>query len=220
MTPAEVETYCRRATDTVNETDFVSSAEIIDNYLYAACLQVSQLIPCIETYQTDTSVANQQTYSLPSAAFKIKRVQYDGQKLKQITMRQWDSYEGLDNTDQSTGTPDSYWIWGDYFYLYPIPDENNKEIAVWSNDYHDALDSTDGSETIDIPAAWHARLCNYVISQIYLKDQDPRANQYLQMWEQVDKPMMMREWRQRQTRDGFKKIQTRKSLAETDYGII
>lgn len=216
MTPAQIEEYCRRVTNTKDD-DFFASAEIIENYLYSACLQVSEQVPCLETYQTAVSVASQQTYSIPDDAMQIKRVVYDGNKLQKITMRQLDTLEGNETLDQATGRPEYYWIWGDYLYLYPVPNASSDTIEIYSIDRHSAIAATDTS--ISIPKEWHTRLCNFIIAQIHYKQGDSRAVEYIRTWEGKDLPFMMLSWRKRKRKDGFYRVQTRKALPETDWGI-
>ena len=217
MTPAEIATYCKRVTNKEND-DFFSNAEIIENYLYNACLQVSELVPCLQTTTDSVSVADQQTYSLAANAVGVKRVEYDGQKLQRITQRAHDAMEYNDNLVQATGDPDYYWIWGNTLYLYTVPDNAGDTIRVYTYDRHAAIAETDTS--ISIPAQWHTRLCNSIVADMFFKDSDQRGQVYLQRWEQTDKPSITMEWRNSQRRDRFNLVENADQYADSDWGMM
>lgn len=218
MTPLEIVDYVRRVTNTTGDTTYISNQEIIESYLYDACLQISELVPCIETRNTDTSVANQREYDIPTNCSQIKRVTYDGRHLERITMRQEDAYEGNDTSSRATGTPHSYYTWGSHIYLYPTPSADGDTIEIFTIDLHAAL--TLASTSLSIPAEWHTRLANYVIAQVYLKDQDNRAGYYIDRWEKVDKPWIIHAWRKKVTRDKMRKVLPMRMLPQSEWGNI
>ena len=90
MTPNEIETRARRMLNAVG-SNFWSSAEIIEDYLYAAASEMALETRCIENRYTTTSVASQQEYDRPTRMISIKRVEYAGNKLKPITFQKKNS---------------------------------------------------------------------------------------------------------------------------------
>ena len=108
MTPQEIETAARRMLNVVGDS-FWSSDEIISNYLYFAAQELAQETFCIENRYTTASVANQKEYAVVSRALAIKRVEFDGVKLRPITLTQLDSID-LNTNTTVTGTP-QYYYW-------------------------------------------------------------------------------------------------------------
>jgi hypothetical protein len=214
MTPAEIEQAARERYNAVGET-FWSQAEIL-NLIYAACLEISIETKCIERVYTTTTVASTQEYAFPTNAIAIKRVTYNGRKLKPTTFREDDSLT-LDNSiSTTTGTPAYYVVWNNTIILRPIPD-SAVTLKIYSINEADEIDST---STLEVPTFTHMRIVNYVVSEMYAKDKDfSSAGYYKKLWEQ-DKLEIKRWLRKRRRTDSFVGVQDEEMLGNTVLGII
>jgi hypothetical protein len=154
MTPQEIETAARRMLNVVGDR-FWSSEEIIANYLYFAAMEMAQECFCIENRYTTTSVANQQEYAVVSRALAIKRIEYDGLKIRPITLSQLDSID-LRRTTVVTGQPQYYYWFDESIGFHPIPAVSDLTIKIFTFDQPPVL--TTSSTTTDIPAQFHHHL--------------------------------------------------------------
>lgn len=164
MTPSEVETAARRLLNAVG-SQFWSSEEIIGDYLYMSALEMATETHCIENRYTTTSVASQQEYAVPSRMIAVKRVTWDGNKLKPITPLQLDSID-QNSVTTTVGTPQYYYYYDDAFGLYPIPD-SAKTIKIHSCDEPDKPTSL---TTLEIPTQFHGYLVIGVAYYMSLKE--------------------------------------------------
>ena len=154
MTPQEIETAARRLMNVTGDS-FWSSDEIISNYLYFAALEMAQETFCIENRYTTSSVADQKEYAVVSRALAIKRVEFDGQKLRPITLTQLDSID-LNTNTTITGTPQYYYWFDESIGLYPVPSTADLTIKIYTLDRPPAL--TTASTTTEIPEQFHHHL--------------------------------------------------------------
>lgn len=154
MTPQEIETAARRMLNVVGDS-FWSSDEIISNYLYFAAQELAQETFCIENRYTTASVANQKEYAVVSRALAIKRVEFDGVKLRPITLTQLDSID-LNTNTTVTGTPQYYYWFDESLGLYPTPLTADLTIKIFSLDQPPVL--TTSSTTTEIPTQFHHHL--------------------------------------------------------------
>ena len=133
---------------------FWSSDEIIGTYLYMAILELAQETFCIENRYTTTSVSSQQEYAVPSRMLAVKRVTYDGEKLRPTSRLELDSID-LTTDTTTTGTPQYYYNFDDMFGLFPVPDSSSKTIKIWTLDEPDVPTST---STLEVPTQFHGYL--------------------------------------------------------------
>lgn len=154
MTPAEIETGARRLMNVVGSI-FWSSDEIIGNYLYSAALEMATETFCIENRYTTTSVASQTEYAQATRAIAVKRVEYAGVKLKNISFEELDLLD-RDQSTVTTGTPKYYYYFDSAIGLYPTPDTAGDTIKIYTYDQPSAL--TTASTTISIPSQFHGYL--------------------------------------------------------------
>lgn len=215
MTPSQVESAARRRLNAVS-SDFWSSAEIIEDCLYFACLDIATRAKCIESTATDTSVASTSSYSKPSTAMAIKQITYDSLKLEVMSERQYFSLN-LNGTTASTGTPQWYYLWGDNYILYPTPDTSALTISIRYVAEPAALTA---ASTLEIPSQFHHRLVNGVCYYMLLKDvDDPRIPVFEARWMR-DVQDCVDEWRRAKHADKFPRVQLEENLVTTDTGIV
>ena len=178
MTPTELEDYARSLYNATGDT-FFTQAEI-QNHIYAACMVLAREAMCIERSYDATTTADQEEYAFPSNALGLKRIEVDGFKLMPITFRDRDRLVGANTTTLATGTPAYYVLWGESFYLYPIPD-SALEMTVFTYNEPQPITTT---STLEVPTRFHLDIADYVVAQMALKDSEPQKHTlYMQKWE-------------------------------------
>lgn len=217
-TPQEIYQLVR---DLSNEQDtaFIGQQELY-TYLWMAECALNRDLLCYEL--TDSSiptVALQQEYSKPTAGaacFAIKRLLYNSDKLKKITIRQLDDMDSAGGTS-STGTPIYYYEYGTKIGLYPTPTEV-KTLKFYFIGTPTAL--TSSSTMFSVPAMFHPYLADYALWRIFAKDQDEgRASFHKKLWDEN----MVRakdEWFRTQRMDRHQVVIDADSTTTTDEGIV
>ena len=175
MTPSQIETAARRMLNAVG-SNFWSSDEIIGDYLYMAALEMAQETFCIENRYTTSSVASQKEYANNSRMLAVKRLTYDGIKLKQVTFLELDSID-INTGNTGTGTPMYYYFYDDVFGLHPTPVSSGKTIKVHTLDEPDRPTTT---STLEIPTQFHGYL---VIGTAYYMSLKELGHPHVQRFE-------------------------------------
>jgi hypothetical protein len=213
MTPLEVNTAARQRYNAVAD-DFWSDAEIY-NLMYQACLELATEGLLIERVFTTTSVASQQEYDWPTNAIAIKRIQYDGRKLMPFTFREDDVITNLNQAVTSTGTPSSYAVWNNVFYLRPIPSTSSLTVKVWA---YVEPQPVSLNSTLEIPTEWHMSLVNFILSEMSAKNKNYQGAQYYrQLWEK-DVVRAKRLARKKLIGDAFQVVKNIDIIPQTDLG--
>lgn len=217
MTPAQIETAARRKYNS-SSSSFYSSNEIYD-LIYQAELEAAEQCKVIEGLSTATStVAGTQSYAFPTNAFEIKRVEYNGAKLKPIDMTQDDSLTLLNSNTTAQGTPSHYWIWNDTIYLRPIPDAV-QTLKIYS--YNRPAAVTSASQTLEIPVLFHMCIVDFVVAEMMLKDGEAALAQvYLNRWYDRHLPRMEKWVARRKRGDRFNVVKNVDELIGTNIGAI
>ena len=210
MTPSEVELTARRTYNAVNDT-FWSQQEIFD-YIYAACLEISEEGYVIERRYSSTTVSGTQEYDFPTNAIAIKRITWSGRKLTKIDMIEDDALTGLNQATTDTGNPEYYWIWDRTISLRPIPG-SAATLRLWTYNVQGSI--TSASTTLEIPTQHHMRLVNYVLHRMAAKDSNYKASDYyLNIWRE-DKLQIKRSMRKLQRADKFTTVKDENLTVET-----
>ncbi len=198
MTPDQLETAARQQYNAINDTFW--SSEEIRNYIYGACLEVSDEAYAVERVYTTPTVASTQGYDFPENAIGIKRVTYDGMKLRPIDMREDDLATGFSAATTSTGTPTFYFVWNKTIYLRPIP-AAVATLKIYTYNQQGAIQT--GSTTIEIPSQHHMRLVNSVLQKMSAKDSNFEAARWYQDQWSLDKIEIRKSMRKLKRADGF-----------------
>lgn len=214
MTPTQIETAARNRYNAISDS-FWSQDEIL-NLLYGACLDLSRECLLIERSYTTSTVASQQEYAYPTSAIAIKRVSYDGKKLKPITMREDDSITGLNQSTTATATPQYYFIWNQTISLRPIPSSVGT-LKIYTYNEPSAITIT---STLEIPTQFHMDLVDYIVGEMAAKDLNFTAAQYYQAkWEKAK--IAAKRWAKRKNRgDSFNVVQDEDMMIEGYLGIV
>lgn len=214
MTPAEIEEAVRRRYNSVSD-NFWASDEI-NQLIYDACQELVLETNCIERIYTTTTVSGTQEYAMPTNVIAIKRITYNGQKLKPINMREDDALTGLNQTLQSLSSPSFYWMWNYTLYLRPIPDAA-LELKLWTYNQHPAITST---SIIEVPTEFHMKLCDYIVAEMAAKDSNPQATKYyMERWERAK--LEIKKWmRMRKRADAFGNVQNEEDSVGSYLGMV
>jgi hypothetical protein len=207
MTPSQIETAARRRLNAVNDT-FWASEEIIEDCLYFAMLDMVRETRVIEAVTTTVTVSGTAAYASPTYATEIKRITVAGKVLRLEDFSKIDAMRGNTTTTPS-GTPHSFYLWDDSYYLFPTPSSSGDTISIWSFS-EPARPSS--SSTLEIPTTYHDSLVIGTIYYMVLKEpSDPRIPLFKKQWdEQVAK---VRSHVQRKKRTaGFNRVSSEEQL--------
>ena len=214
MSPTDLETAARNRYNSISD-NFFSQAEIF-SLIYDAEMELARETLVIESTTTTPTVIGTQGYAYPTEVIDLKRVTYDGKKLKPLTFREDDAITGLNQTTLSQGTPQYYFIWDQYIYLRPIPSAV-ATLAIYSYNEPGLVTST---STLEVPTMHHMALLDYVVSEMAAKDSNfNAANYYTAKWER--KKQDIKRWVKKNRRgDSFNVVQDEDSLIEGYLGVV
>jgi len=186
--------------------------------IYEAELILATEANVIEGVDSSTStVIGTQGYARPTGCIGVKRLEYNGTKLKPINMREDDAVTLNNSATTSTGTPQYYFEWNDTVYLRPIPDAVQ---VLKFYQYEEPTLLTTASTALSVPSRCHMRLVDYVVAEMKAKDDDLAAAQkyWDKFYDYVKKEKAFTAKRKRT--DGFATVKDEESLAETFLGAV
>ncbi len=215
MTPDEIQAAARRKYNAVSDTFYTDS--FFYDLIYEAETELAEEAQTIQKVYSASSVASQREYSWPTNAIAIKRLEYDGNKLRLATFRQDDAQTLSDASTTETGTPDFYQLWDRTIYLRPIPDTSSLTIKIYSYDMP-SLQST-GNANLDTPVHYHKDIVNFCVGYLAAKNQDMNtAQMYQGLWQRAVE--RAKKWqRKRMMADQFKRVQNVDDLPATSLGL-
>lgn len=139
-----------------------------------------------------SSVADQQSYSLPADLLVLRSLQYQQTgdrafyKLKHMSLQDFDEFiDGWNGTIYGTATPTVYTVYASQILLFPIPDDsgsNNIKIFYSAN----PTDMSGDSDEPSLPLIYHNALVDYALTQAYMLDEDWNAAGNLSQKMQAD----------------------------------
>lgn len=219
MTPALIVTAARRKYNSTNSS-FYADAEIWD-LIYQAELEIAMETKILEgrTVISGGSVDGTQAYAFPTGCLELKRVEYNGQKLKRIDFQQDDALTLANSNTTAEGDPLYYYVWDSYIYLRPIPDTSSVQIRVYY--YKEPTIITASGQTLEVPSVCHMAIVDRVAAELAAKDQNfETASYYMQLWNDVHMPRIKNWARKRRTGDGFNIVKDEEALAGTILGAL
>lgn len=179
------------------------SDDEIRSYLWQAECDLASEVQCVEIKTTLTAATSTQEYSFASSIETVRRVTYDGERLKLVDLRTLDAIDDdATSGGVQTGDPTHYYLFGDNTLgLWPVPAASGSIVEVRGNGMPTEIASSTTQFTV--PGLFHRDLIDYALYRCYLKDQDDgRANTHLQLWER-SKEKARTKWRLRNTRGGY-----------------
>lgn len=178
MTPQEIETAARQRLNAISD-NFWSQQEIFD-LIYEAELEFCRETMAVEQRYSTSTVAGTQEYAYPTYMIGIKRIMYNGQKLKKINLRQDDILTMNDFASTEQGTPVFYFIFDETVFLRPVPDAVGT-LQIWGS--IEPTPITAAAQVIEVHEQWHRGLSIYVAAQMFAKDQNwNQFDRYMSMW--------------------------------------
>ena len=215
MTPDEIQASARRKYNVVGDSFY--NDDYFYDLIYEAETELAEESLCIHKVYSTTSVASQREYAWPTNAIAIKRIEYDGNKLRYATFRQDDALTLSQADTTETGTPDFYELWDRTIYLRPIPGTSSLTIKIFSYDMPNLQSS--GNATLDTPTHYHKDIVNFVVSNLAAKNQDASTAQYyMSMWEKAIRRAKRWEARRKRT-DAPARVQNVDELPSTHLGV-
>ena len=216
MTPAQIQAAARRKYNAVGDTFFTDDEFYY--LIYEAETKLAEEAMVIQNTYSSTSVASQREYAWPTRAISIKRVEYDGSKLKFINMREDDVITLLNTDVTDTGTPEFYVVWQRSIFLRKTPGTSALTIKVYSYDLP-SLQSTPGA-TLDSPEIYHKDIVNFLVANMAIKDGNASIHdRFMGMWnEAVLKAVKFQ--RKRVGQDGMRQVNNVDSLISTSIGYV
>lgn len=216
MTPAQIQAAARRKYNAVGDTFFTDDEFFY--LIYEAESRLAQEALVIEETYSSTSVASQREYAWPTQALAIKRIEYDGSKLKQINLRE-DDVITLLNTDVSdTGTPEYYALWKRSIFLRKTPGTSALTIKIYTYDLPSL--QTSSSATLNTPVIFHKDIVNFIVANMAIKDGNGTIyDRFNNMWEKAVEDAIQFQ-RKRARKDGMPRVQNVDALVQTNLGYV
>ena len=212
MTVTEVITAARDLYNSTGDSFFSDTQMYV--WIKKACDEMAKKAKIIERTYTTTTVDGQQDYAYPTNTIEIKRVTYNGAKLKRITHRDDDTVTLANAASTQTGSSIYYTDWNFTLSLRPIPD-SAVTLKIYSYNLAQAITAT---STIEIPDLFQFDITYYLNMMMATKDQNWDAVTYFKgMWDQA--VMNAIAWKKRQKRsDSFATVQDEESHVVTNLG--
>lgn len=214
MTPTQIITAARRKYNSVGDT-FYADAEILD-LLYQCEMELALDAFTIEATATASSAAGTQSYAYPTRCVALKRVTYNGQKLKKISFSEDDALTFLNENDTTQGTPLYYYEFNSYVYLRPIPD-SIKTIKYF---YYKEPTILTSSDTLETPTKFHMVLVDGIVAEMMYKDENASmGDRYRAKFEKGI--LEAKKWqKQRLRQDSFNYVKDNEMLVKSVLGEI
>lgn len=215
MIPSEIETVARFKYNATGDT-FYSATEIY-SYIWQACMELAVECDALEKLESDVSVLSQRAYDWPTRAIRIKRITYDGKKLEPINFREDDSITLSNSSTTATGTPQYYSVWDRVYYLRPIPDTAALVIQIFTQS--EPVVITTATQVLEVDTTHHLAICDFVVGQMALKDQNIQiAEYYIKKWEDYKNKAKAHQRKMRRG-DRMVHVQDVDTLPETILGV-
>lgn len=214
MTPAQIQAAARRKYNATGDT-FFSDDEFF-YLIYEAESVLAQESLVIQKTYTTSSVASQREYAWPTNALGIRRIEYDGSKLKFINMRQDDIVTLLNTDVVDTGTPEYYFVWDRSIFLRKTPGTAGLSIKIYTYDLPSL--QTSSSANLDTPVIYHKDIVNFVVANMAIKDGNGTIyDRFNKMWE-LAVANSRKFQRRRVGQDGMPRVQNVDALVNTNLG--
>ena len=200
LTPASLLARIRNMTG--EDDTFWTDGEVFA-YMTEAEQIVTDRVRCNQDSTNISTVANQRTYDVPGNVKEIKRVEYDGQKIKNIDFNELNALEYTSGDSSSVGDPRYYYLWGDKLGTSPVAGNDGTNISI----YFTTETGTDYSSTtpsFNTPSYIAHYYADYCLFRMYMKDDELKkmASTFEARWER-DIDNIESNWLDRQQGDQY-----------------
>jgi hypothetical protein len=177
--PSEIADDVRQRYNAVGD-NFFADQELYD-LMFDGSMELATETECIEAIDSSTStVSGTISYSLPTRAFKIHRVTWNGIRLDPIDFMEDDYFTGNSFATTQTGDPRYYAQWSTSVYLRPVPNAAQTLVFYTCNYPADVT----AASTLSLPVQYQTYLKDYLLSRMFSKDGNHvMAKYYQDIWE-------------------------------------
>lgn len=177
FTPTELVTKARERYN-ANDDNFWSNSSLYQ-LIYEAQMVLAREALCIQRIHETTTVASTREYAKPTNTISIKRVEYDGIRVRPYSWREDDAYTFDDSTTTVEGSPEYYTEWNESIFLRPTPDDA-KTLKIYSYMQPQIVTQT---STLEVPDEFHSDILLYMLAEMASKEQNYNAaNRYYDQW--------------------------------------
>ncbi len=131
----------------------------------------------LETTATANTIAGNNEVTLPVDIQNLFSVWYDGVRLEGLSKRE--AEESIlkvgDPASQVTGQPNSFWIWANKLYLWPVPNSSGSSLKLFYTRF--PVEVTTVTDTPELDPKYHKIIVDYCLQQAYELDEDWQASQ-------------------------------------------
>lgn len=215
MTAGEVVAAARDLYNATSDSFFADTQ--MYNWVWQGCQEFAKKAWTIESTSTQSTVVGTQDYVYPTNCIAVKRVLYNGKKLKRLTHRQDDAATLSNQNSTQSGTPVYYTDFNLTLSLRPIPDAVST-LKVYG--YFAPTTITTAAAVLQIPALFHFDLVDYLLSRMYSKDKQWDAVSFYQgEWGRHLKDAVAHKARVKRS-DSFATVQDEETLPVTIFGEV
>jgi len=178
MTPSELDTAARNRYNAVSDPHFTTQ-EMYDAMYTAEGDMSNEALSVVETIDTSvTSLLNTRSYSLPTDLISVRRMEYDGRKIKAVSV----DADPKNSTTEISGRATEYSLWDESFILYPTPDVPSISITIYG--YKRPTKLTTSSTELSVRKEYHTYIIDFILATMYAKDQNTKMSTFhRQLWE-------------------------------------
>lgn len=160
-----------------DESSVQVTDEDIIRWINDAQNDIGQAQEILETTAISTSVANQETYPIPSDIINLRSVYYNGFKVRVVSLQEYDTYVSQwqeDPNNPQTGTPDIFYSWATEIRLFPVPESSGQQIKLYYSQFPPPV--VNMGDALSIPIKYHNRVVEYCLQQAYELDENFEAS--------------------------------------------
>ena len=183
MKPADILSQARSQFDDPSST-FITDTEGY-SYIWQGLYELCAKSDVIQVKDTSlTTVNGTADYTTPTTFIKIQQVEWGGNI---IFKRDTEKFQQITGSTASSGNPQWYRQWGKTLTLTPTP-TSAKTITIYGfgrpTEITTSNANTDIFTTDGIEEAYQQDVIDYVLMRMYYKDDDTKALQHKNLWEQ------------------------------------
>lgn len=146
--------------------------DMIARWVNQAQIEIISQSPFNKATATQNSVAGTQTFTLPADVMQVESIQYDGVILRNMSFE--DANNRFRGAQLGTGTPNTWFVWGNSVYLYPVPDAV-KSLTIFYVKAPSTVSSP--NDFLSCPDRYFNAIVEFCMSRAFAMDEDWTAQQ-------------------------------------------
>jgi hypothetical protein len=163
----------------------ITDADII-RWVNDAQLEIASRVDVLQGSATASALASVADYTFPVTYLRIHSIKWRGKRLRELNLQQAEELiPEKDNTSTyPVGEPQYYWVWGNVFTLYPMP-QLTEAAALRVFYIRTPVAVTAVGDTPELPVKYHPRIVEYCMAQAAeLDENDQRYNNKISQFTQ------------------------------------